>query len=324
MSERQVLLAQVVEQANLVAEWQARVDRSLVELREVEGVRGEDLVDDPAALDDLSGRAQDARERASLAQRAQDAAQARLDDARRAVLEFDAIELDAVAAEVSRRVDVHRAKTERLLAQLRTHEGEFVPVGDLIAAQTSPGFLGVIRDGVEPPKSLRLETEAQAARLRPAVLRDVAAGVDPAIRLRDHITQDDTGVRICGLAPADFYPAAVWGAEAVIPCPAYLRQIERLESDLYRVDVEEQKLRERLEGNKTRLAQHTERLEQPRVQGDAGWRIELSEAVESLREDIPRVERELAGIPSRRATARARLRELTTGASDTSTELVAS
>lgn len=220
----------VADQEAVRADWEARLGAARSELADAESSSGGDLIDDPKSVSRVAKRMQTARDEIELGERALAEAGLRLENARRRVLEHDASEIDQQADRLQAELDKHDARTAELLADLQEHEGRFVPEVDWIEALRSAIRSGVANDGApeewEIPKSRLKREQIMRLRLQADVVRDVAAGVDPSIRLRASSAVGDRSI----------YPACVWGPDAVVGAPAYLSLVENARARLAEID----------------------------------------------------------------------------------------
>lgn len=213
---REQALEQVVEHQGTVARWEAEKLTAEQELRSLQQRAGEEVLADESAASRLPKLMQELRDRADIAERALEAARPRLQAAQVAALLAEADEWDAEAGRRRKALERHVAKIDEHLAALRELDGveyglivedhEHIPAGARIVVQAS--------------KREHLETEVDRAELTAHVLREIAAGRDPSAELRAKSSVVDGSV--LGLPVQDFYPASVWGPDAVLPAPAYV------------------------------------------------------------------------------------------------------
>lgn len=202
--------------ANLVTEWEAKRAAAEEALRSAESTSGEEVLEDPSLVSKAAAAMREARDEIELAGRAAEAARTKLNAAKVEALEAEAKKLDTAAAALEKKLASHDARSAELLAALEAHEGKFVPEVELMAAKRSAGLL---HEGTawSLPRSEVLRREVERERLRASVVRDVAAGVDPEIRLR--ALADIVDGSVLGVQPDELYPPCVLGPSAVIRAP---------------------------------------------------------------------------------------------------------
>lgn len=290
---RESLLEDVAACASVIAEWETRGDRARSELAAAEDASGEALVSRPSLLDKLAKQMQTARDEIAMSGRALDAARARAEQARRRVLEFDAVEFDRVAAGIESDLAKHRARTDELLALLEEHECVFVPEWKWARAE-GQAWRSTGPQEWSAPKSDRLEAALGLARLRADVLRDVAAGVDPAGRITKAAGIEST---VFGVPLLDVYPASVWGPEAVVPAPAFLSTIEHARQLLRDLDEQVASKRADIAEKELELAELAQEvrvsrpgresvLDDPTPVRDDGWLLEQQAKAKRWRNQI--------------------------------------
>lgn len=203
--------AQQVEAARAVlARWDAEAAAARAELESLQERAGQEVLDDAKAAERLPVVLSQLSSRVDIAERAIEAQRPRVVAAERA---FMAAEADALRPRLKRAEGAlarHREKTAELLRLLEEHEGPYVPKGLLdFEEDRNRGGIKVY----ELTRSELLAEEVVAARRPVLVLEELAAGRDP---------MDHPDLRDC--APAEVFPACVWGPEALVPCAMYLRR----------------------------------------------------------------------------------------------------
>jgi hypothetical protein len=104
-----------------------------------------------------------------------------------------------------------------------------VPEADYLSARREAGWrpeLSVtlaVSDLGRTPKSRTLRGAVEIARAQAAIVRDVKAGVDPAVGLSQFVSIVDGTV--AGVRVNELYPPCVWGPDAIVPAPAYLQAV---------------------------------------------------------------------------------------------------
>lgn len=209
-----VARAGLEKQRSVLAKWEAQQVATEAELDSLQQRAGDEILDDPAAAGDLARSMQALRDRLDIARRAVAAQGPRVTKAEADYLnaEADVLERDAETARAT--LAAHQARTAELLAELEKHEGRFVPHVMLIEEQRLGGVVGAPTSW-EIPKSAALVDAVMLAELRVTVLRDLAAGQDPAPRLR--ALQSIRDGRIQGVRIDEIYPSCVRGPDAVVP-----------------------------------------------------------------------------------------------------------
>lgn len=223
-------LAEVAKRDATIAKWSAERERAESELERIRASSGDEVLEAPERGAELSKTMQQLRDEIEIAANAINAATPKLDAARVAVLEADAVTYERRAEEFRAEYDAHRAKTDALLAELEEHECRFVPEEDWARAERWAGNVDVDLESWSVPRSGELFLKVERELAKAAVLRDVAAGVDPAARL-DGLADAVTGT-VLGGKRAELYPPAVWGPEAVIPAPAFINHVASVQRQL--------------------------------------------------------------------------------------------
>jgi len=216
---REAALAEVDKHAETVGRWGARKLAAEQELESLKARAGAEVLADENAAGRLTKAMGQLRDEADIATRAVDAAQPLLDEARRAAVLAEADEWDAEATKRRRALERHVAKIDQLLEQLRELDG--VEYG-LVNQEPEHVYAGTTHELAVSVRE-QLEVEVDRAELTAHVLREVAAGRDPSAELRARA--DVVNGNVYGLAPREYYPASVWGPDAVLPAPAYLTSV---------------------------------------------------------------------------------------------------
>lgn len=242
-----------------------------------------------AYLNDESGSSRDKvardlselRERVDIIARAIPVQQQRVVTAESSYLTAKADEYETAAVEAREALERHRARTSELLRQLEDHEGRYLSaaeVSDRMSFEELKVFVaggsGTVSYSV--PKSRALLKTVERAERSVAILRALADGRTPAIQLWS------------GETVADAYPPCVWGPDALVPAPTYVREVEAAQHDLDGVERRAAELKERLARTEERNARMAEPV----------W-------------DTTAVRGRLKNVPAQRAAAAARLRALT-------------
>ena len=219
--KRDAAVAEVRRWESTIVDWRTRRGVAVAALEKAQAETGERILEDPARSAKLAGEIRDARDGIGIADKAIEAAQLKLNAARVAVLELEASRLDRSAEMKRTELDAHNKRTVELLDQLEAHECTYVPERQWVRALSDAGR--PLPESWSAPRSLELEQAVEQEATRADVLRDVAAGVDPAVRLRELA---DVSSTVHGLAIEELYPPVVWGPDAVLPAPAFLRAVE--------------------------------------------------------------------------------------------------
>lgn len=208
--------AAAVHQAReVLARWEAELAAVTAELQSVRDRAGGEVLDDPDAAERLPRVIGDLTARVDIAERAIRAQRPRVVDAERAYLLSEADKLRPAVKRAEGALQRHHERTTELLRQLEEHEGRFVPESALIEERWSHRSTGRYvggDDSYDLPKSAALEDVLASARRPVLLLEELAAGRDPMLHpdLRDCV-------------PHQVFPACVWGPDALVPCPMYLR-----------------------------------------------------------------------------------------------------
>jgi hypothetical protein len=169
----------------------------------------------------------DMRARVEILGQAIAAQEPRVKAAERAYLEAEAEEAEKPLAAARAALTRHQARTNELLRLLEEHEGRFISeaqhIDELRWAERrhtetahEPGMPGIgpVLDSFEAPKSWAMQGVVEEAQRSVGILRALAEGREPRVVLGD------------GQTLADVYPSCVWGPDALVPAPAYLRAVE--------------------------------------------------------------------------------------------------
>lgn len=249
----------------------------------------------------------------------------RVKAAEAAYLEAEAEEAEKPLAAAQAALSRHQAKTSALLKELEEHEGRFISEMEHLdelrfqrrpTVEITPGMPGTIVGGTveyKAPKSFALQAAVEDAQRSVDILRALAEGREPKVDLGLE------GRRTL----ADVYPACVWGPQALVPAPAYLRAVESAQERLASLDREESSLEERLANVAAQSAAHEEAAHGPADQRrlPGGWR----EGDDPGKEPAvpPRrvmgetgIRHKLATLPKRREEAQRQLAALTGEAND--------
>lgn len=240
--ERAGLVAEIEHWDTQLATWRDRSQDAEEERDLIRSRIGDTVLEDPGKADELVDKLGRCEATIEVCTKAEEAALPKLDAARRAVLEFDAVVFDDLAEGAREKLIVHEARTAKILQMLIDHEGEgeFVPVGALDQAayvgSLPAGMTGAfVNQRAKPWASWGLQAEVRRFEAQAQYLRDVVAGVDPEINLNQHRASDGA---ILGEPATDFYPRAAWGPEAIIPTSLYLRRVDSVRSALVQHDAD--------------------------------------------------------------------------------------
>lgn len=212
----------VVEQRATLARLEADTAAAQSALAALQEGAGAAVLDDPEAAGRLAREMQELRDRIDMTGRAVEAQRPRVSAAEAAYLLAEADTLDKAAERPHQALQRHQDRTAELLRQLEEHEGRYVPEHLLIEEQLRHSA-DRFNQSWELPKSDTLETAVLEAELPGMLLREMAAGNDPQALLDRRVGADG---RIAGRLPREYYPDCVWGPDAVVPAPAYLRAAE--------------------------------------------------------------------------------------------------
>lgn len=216
---------EVVEAARtLLAQWEASKAAAEAELESLQQRAGSEVLDDPEAASTLPRVMQQLRDQVDIAARAIEAQRPRVKAAEAAFLEAEADALEAPAKRAREALAKHDVRTQELLGQLAQHEGPYVPEQLLLDARERPLAAGETRE-IKLTRGQVLRQESLIAEKKVWVLRELAAGRDP----HPHLMREGSIVdgRWAGLDLADLYAPCVWGPDAVVPAPQYLRAASR-------------------------------------------------------------------------------------------------
>jgi hypothetical protein len=210
----------VEEERATLARWEADQAAAAAELESLQDRAGAEVLDNPDAARQLPKVLAELRDRIEIAGKAIAAQGPRVTAAESAYLMAEADVLDRVADAARRERDQHEARTAELLALLAEHEGPFVPERELVTQQHVAGTpLSRQLD-----KSELLQLEVVNAERPVEILRAMAEGRDPQPLVTEWAGKQG------GIDPATVYPACVWGPDAIVPAPLYLRRSSNTET----------------------------------------------------------------------------------------------
>ncbi|MEJ7633853.1 hypothetical protein [Aeromicrobium sp.] len=315
--KRDQLVAAVNEWAQTHARWEAEAIACAAEGEGIRSRMGQTVLADEAQAAVLSTRLRELSDRRDIARQTAAAAAPHLTAARSEVLEHDACGFDTEAEVLEQILRTHRAKTAKLLAQLERHEGVFVH--ERRAAIGMDGLLDVKGD---LPQSHELEQRVFQARTKAGVLRDLAEGHDPTAQVYLHDPGPDGRLTrladvhglVHGLPQSDYFTASVWGPGAVVPAPAYEREVDNLRSHLAQHDSDVGNFDAMIGEKRERLAALQAELDAqpPSRGGQVTYEVEeLRSKTASLGTWIRELEAEHASAPQRRVEIVAELEALT-------------
>lgn len=229
----------VEEQRAKLARLEADKAAAEAEFEALDARAGVEVLDAPDTAAGIANSMRELRDRIDIIGRAVEAQRPRVKDAESKYLQAEADALQIVADQARRALERHQARTAELLAQLKQHEGAFVPEHMLIQAQRDLRMTGV-PDSWTVPVSANLQQALAEAELPVAILRAMAAGEDPTMLVNawQQVHGSDTG---------NLYPACVWGPDALVAAPSYRVQFERAQQHLDELEAEERRLPGELE-----------------------------------------------------------------------------
>lgn len=223
---RELAVAEVDVQRGVVARWEAEVAAATAELESLQTRVGEEVLADESAAGRLTRSMQELRDRIDIASRAVAAAAPKLQAASSSALLAEADEWDAEQARRQLLVDEHDAREQELRGALEAFTGLEWQV-----KQHEVEASGSVRYGdsaervvIEVSPRSRLMNAVRVAERTAWCLREIAAGRDPHTALSKPF---EGPAWLEALLPSlnrrDFYTPSVWGPDAVMPAPAYLR-----------------------------------------------------------------------------------------------------
>ncbi len=216
----------VLAERTKLADWLTRLEEAQSELAAADDTAGVDLLDNPGSEVELAGQFAQIRERVVLIEKAIAAQRPRVLLAESRYLAAQTVAHEALAEATAAALDAHEAKTERLLAALEKHEGKYLAEAQVIQSQFGSGDLIVGGVSWKEPKSHPLRRAAFQARLHVEVLREMAAGGDPAA-LRGQ-PQWQPPKYFADNQTLSLYPDCVKGPDALVHAPAYARSVQHL------------------------------------------------------------------------------------------------
>lgn len=202
----------VREARETLAKWEAELRACEAAFADLQGRAGAEVLDDPEAADRIPRELTALRDRIDVAEKAIEAQRPRVRTAESAYLLAEAAALQPAVAVARANLEKHNARTAELLAQLESHEGKFVPELALTEELRTRGM----PYERELSKSEILQEAVDIAQRPILVLEAMARGEDPAAIVSRWAAQT---------YPDEHYPACVWGPAALVPAPAYKRQV---------------------------------------------------------------------------------------------------
>lgn len=227
-SPRELAVAVVEEQQGVVARWEAELAAKTAELRDLQERAGEEVLADESAADGLMRSMQELRDRIDIASRAVAAASPKLHAAAVAVVLAEADEWDAVRTRRQVLVDEFDAQQQVLLDALEEFTGlpwavrQYNEGVGVTVVSSNDGATRIVN---RSPRA-RLVEACQVAERTAWCLREIAEGRDPHRALSEPLDGPLLRGLVNGPPASMFYTDSVWGPTAVLPAPAYLRQVE--------------------------------------------------------------------------------------------------
>lgn len=217
-SPREVAVAEVEAHRAVVARWEAEKAASTAELESLQERAGEEVLANESAAISLPRSMQELRDRIDIASRAAAAASPKLEAAARVAVLAEADEWGAEQARRQVLLDAHEAKEQKLLGALQEFTGVDWEVKreDRNLAETGPR---VIKRSTSEP----LLADVRRAERTAWCLREIADGRDPHAELGVPFEGRWFQGVIAGPDARDFYTDSVWGPQAILPAPAYVR-----------------------------------------------------------------------------------------------------
>ncbi|MEE3128458.1 MAG: hypothetical protein VX494_14720 [Actinomycetota bacterium] len=264
---------EVERQRSVLAQWEAEAATARAELESLQSRAGEEVLDDAAAASRLPALMGQLSARMDIAQRAIEAQRPRVAAAESAYLLAEAEKLRGPVKRAENALARHRERTAELLRLLEEHEGPFVPKAllDFEENKSSAGPHEYVL-----ARSEVMENDLAALRRPVLVLEELAAGRDPMLN-----PELSGGLWLGQPDPAEVFPPAVWGPDAVVPAPAYLRAVHAARERVEQIDREAEACQRLIEAADARRA---ELGEAARVTGEAKARQKLS-SLEERRAD---------------------------------------
>lgn len=224
---REVATADVDTHRCVVARWEAEQAAATAELASLQERAGEEVLADESAAVRLSKSMQELRDRIDIAARAVAAASPKLEAAARAVVLAEADEVDVEQARAQAKLDEFDARQQELLSALEEFTGlpwqverpEITGPGVAISGEFAPR---VVKQSPREP----LQRAVRMAERKAWCLREIADGRDPHSELSVPFEGRMFSAIIAGPPAREFYTDCVWGPNAVMPAPAYLRAVE--------------------------------------------------------------------------------------------------
>lgn len=227
-SARDQALAELAEARERVAKWQAEQAAAQAELDDLQSRVGAEVLADESAAGPLAASMAELRSRIEIAGGAVTAAQRLVTDAESAFLSAELAEYRKPVQAARQALARHQERTRELLDLLEEHEGRYVPEIKLILATHDVEKQGALT--LPNLKSAALERAVEEAERPVYVLTEMLAGRDP---------RPDPS---WGANGWEFFPASVWGTEAVVPAPAWTARVAAKRAEVERLEAQEQKL----------------------------------------------------------------------------------
>jgi hypothetical protein len=315
-TDRAELLAEVTRWDREVTRWAGAASAKRAAAASLRVRVGDALLADPENGSGVTSKVRELDDAAADAEQAATAAEAKVALGWAAVLEHDAQRWEAEADGLELVLAEHRVKTDRLLNQLRKHEGEFTPKQEL---ELSPG--GTTYLSSFPVRSSELQRDVERARLRAAVLRDLVAGHNP----KAHADRYDNGPdgrlakladnrdgMVLGLPIAEYMPD-MSSPDLATPQRVRARDVEVLEGRLRQHDYDVEKAEATLRDKRALIASLQAEIQSRQNTRQRTAIPDEQSRMSSLSSWIHELEQELETAPDRRAEIVAELESLGDG-----------
>lgn len=215
--------AGVLDAREVLASWLSRQIEALKTIVELETQSGEAFLDDPEAASRVPGRLRELRDQEAVARSAVAAQEVRVREAEAYWLKMYAAQLQVGADAATQSLNVHNAKTAKLLAALEEHDGSYVTRAALEAARPSDFRLfNAVDSNWKRPVSESLAEKVEAAEKFVWTVEQMSAGMDLS----------DTSC----LPSPDYvvaYPDLASGPGALVPSVSSLRWHEHSPEDAH-------------------------------------------------------------------------------------------
>lgn len=276
--------AEVLGARATLAEWEGKQKAAAAELKGLERLAGDLVLDDPTAAQQTEERvaARQADER--IARRAVEAQRPRVLAAEARYFAAEAAALREQLTTARDNLAKHAATAEQLLRKLQQHEScPYVPEAEVIKLRNAAGYDGASSWQIPRTEVLRRGVRDLEDQL--TMVEELAAGRDPAAWVRANRWSVIHGATVT-------LPAHLAGADALVPTASYLAHAAAARGRLEELEELRESLPERLEERADEVRMHTPDVD---LAQDYVW-AQLRSRLDGLEAEIEQARSSLAAI----------------------------